>query len=115
MAHLRPSCVWHYLFSRAPDELSSPHVVSTCLALVSFLLLCVSARPLSYSRAPWQRFQIELSARVLNFLVVCSTSLLGLLAHSAGPLRGSSWLFLEGLPLAVDAYSVVALLLPRAA
>lgn len=29
MAHLRPSSVWHYLFSRAPDELSSPHVVST--------------------------------------------------------------------------------------
>eukprot|EP00752_Nemacystus_decipiens_P008545 g7632.t1 len=26
MAHLRPSSVWHYLFSRAPDELSSPHV-----------------------------------------------------------------------------------------
>ena len=28
MAHLRPSSVLHYLFSRAPDELSSPHVVS---------------------------------------------------------------------------------------
>lgn len=28
MAQLRPSSVWHYLFSRAPDELSSPHTVS---------------------------------------------------------------------------------------
>ncbi|CAM9423221.1 unnamed protein product [Ectocarpus sp. 4 AP-2014] len=26
MAHLRPTSVWHYLFSGAPDELSSPHV-----------------------------------------------------------------------------------------
>lgn len=27
MAHLRPSSVWHYLFSSAPDELVSPHTV----------------------------------------------------------------------------------------
>lgn len=46
MAHLRPSSVWHYLFSDAPDELSSPHAVGwsdlrildACLARVAWYI-----------------------------------------------------------------------------
>lgn len=48
MAHLRPSSVWHYLFSRAPDELSSPHVVRTLhLSRETFpLLACPTLFPI---------------------------------------------------------------------
>ena len=48
MAHLRPSSVWHYLFSRAPDELSSPHVVRTFhLSRETFpLLACPTLFPI---------------------------------------------------------------------